>query len=104
MNKIHLWQFLPYILPVISYVIGKQMNRLRVPREVLRLISNPNIVGIITQGVKTAQALHGKSDDEKREYVRSWAKSELYKLLGKWFPDSTINFLIEHVIIRRKAL
>lgn len=103
MSKIHFWQFVPYLLPVLSYILGRQRNRLRVPKDIARLISDQEVISIIVQGIETAQAMHGKSDDEKREYVRSWAKSELYKLLGEWLPDSAVNFLIEHVIVRRKA-
>jgi len=102
MSKIGFWQLIPYLLPIISYVIGKSRNRLRVPKPVRRLLENQEAIDIIVQGVEVAGAMKGKSDTEKREYVRAWAKSELYKLLGEWLPDSAVNFLIEHVIVRRK--
>lgn len=103
MNKHQLWQLLPLALPVVSYVIGKQRSKLRVPKSVARLISNKDVIGVIIQGIEIAQAMQDKSDDEKREYVRSWAKSELYNIIGEWLPDSAVNFLIEHAIVRRKA-
>ena len=102
MSKNQFWQAAPYLLPVISYVIGKSRNRLRVPKAVGRLIGDGLVLQIIVEGVEAAQAMKGKSDDEKREYVRAWARSELFKVLGEWLPDSTINFLIEHVIVRSK--
>ncbi len=103
MSRHQLWQLLPLALPVVSYVIGKQRSKLRVPKSIARLISNNEVVGIIVQGIEIAQVMQDKSDDEKRQYVRSWAKSELYKLIGEWLPDSAVNFLIEHTIVRRKA-
>ncbi len=67
------------------------------------LLENRNVIEIIARGVEAAEAMKDKSDDEKREYVRGWARSELYKILGDWLPDSAINFLIEHVIVKRKT-
>ena len=103
MSKTQFWQLVPYLLPVISYVLGKSRNRLRVPKQIGGLLGNREVIEIVVQGVEAAQSMKGKSDDEKREYVRAWAKSELYKLLGEWIPDSAVNFLIEHTIARRKA-
>lgn len=103
MGKIRFWQLIPYLLPIISYIIGKYRNRLRVPKQIGRLLEDQEVIEVIIQGIEAAQAMKGKSDDEKREYVRSWAKSELYKLLGEWLSDSAVNFLIEHVIVRRKS-
>lgn len=103
MSKINFWQLIPYLLPVISYFLGKFRNRLRVPKRIGRLLENADVIEIIARGVEAAEAMQGKSDDEKREYVRSWAKSELYKLLGEWLPDSAVNYLIEHVIVKQKA-
>lgn len=103
MGKIRFWQLIPYLLPIISYIIGKYRNRLRVPKQIRRLLEDQEVIEVIIQGIEAAQAMKGKSDDEKREYVRSWAKSELYKLLGEWLSDSAVNFLIEHVIVRRKS-
>jgi len=102
MSKIDFKQLIPYLLPIISYIIGKSRNRLRVPKLIRRLLENQDAIDIVIRGVETAEAMEGKSDTEKREYVRAWAKSELYKLLGEWLPDSAVNFLIEHVIVRRK--
>jgi hypothetical protein len=104
MSKVDYWHIIPYILPVISYLIGLSRNRLKVPRQIRWLLENPEVMQTIARGVEAAQAMSGKTDEEKREYVRAWAKSELYKLLGEWLPDSAINYLIEHVIVRRKAV
>ena len=103
MSKNQFWQLAPYLLPVLSYVIGKSRNKLRVPKPVGKLIGDGQVLQVILQGVEAAQETKGKSDDEKREYVRAWARSELFKLLGEWLPDSTINFLIEHAIVRSKS-
>ena len=102
MSKIQIWQLIPYLLPVISYVIGKSKNRLAVPKPVRRLLEDQDAIEIIVQGIEAADAMSGKTDEEKREYVRAWAKSELYRLLGEWLPDSAVNFLIEHTIVQRK--
>ena len=103
MSKVEFWQLAPYLLPVISYILGKSRNRLPVPKPIRGLLLNAQVIEIIAQGIEAAQAMSGRTDSEKREYVRSWAKSELYKLLGEWLPDSAINFLIEHTIVRRKT-
>lgn len=103
MSRISVWQIIPYLLPIISYLIGRSRNRLKVPKPIEALIENPRVIGVIVEGVEAAQTMKGKSDDEKREYVRSWAKSELHKLLGEWLPDSAVNFLIEHVVVRSKG-
>lgn len=103
MSKFDFWQILLYLLPVFSYIIGRHRNKLRVPKPIRLLLENREVISVILQGVEAAEAMKGKSDDEKREYVRAWAKSELYKLLGDWLPDSAINYLIEHVIVRRKT-
>lgn len=102
MSKSLFWQLVPYLLPIISYILGKSRNKLRVPKQISRLLEDPEVIDIITHGVEAAEATAGKSNEEKREYVRAWAKSELYKLLGEWLPDSAINFLIENVIVKRK--
>lgn len=103
MTKNTLWQVIPYILPILSYIIGKKLNKLRVPKPVSVLIDNAEVIEVIIEGIEAAESMKDKTDEEKREYVRTWAKSELYKLLGDWLPDSTINFLIEHALVRRKA-
>ncbi|HUV05490.1 MAG TPA: hypothetical protein VMX94_10335 [Armatimonadota bacterium] len=104
MSKIEFRQLIPYLLPIISYIIGKSRNPLwrTVPKPIRRLLENQEAIGIIVQGVEAANAMNGEAEAEKREYVRAWAKSEIYKLLGEWLPDSAVNFLIEHVIVRRK--
>lgn len=103
MSKNDIWQVIPYILPILSYIIGKKRNKLRVPKPVSVLIDNAEVIEVIIEGIEAAESMKDKTDEEKREYVRTWAKSELYKLLGDWLPDSTINFLIEHALVRRKA-
>ena len=102
MSKNLFWQLIPYLLPVLSYIIGKSRNKLRIPGKIEGLLKDQQVIDIVVQGIETVQSVQGKSDEEKREYVRSWAKSELYKLLGEWLPDSAINYLIEHIIVRRK--
>lgn len=103
MNKIQIWQAIPFILPVISYIIGKSKNKLQIPQQVRDLLGNGDVIDIIAQGIEAAASMQGKSDDEKREYVRSWAKSELHNLLDEWLSDSSVNFLIEHAIIKSKG-
>ena len=103
MSKIDIWQIAPYPLPVVSYIIGSARNRLRVPKGVRSLLSNHDVMKVIIEGVEAAGAVSGRTDDEKREYVRGWAKSELHKLLGEWLPDSALNYLIEHTIVKRKV-
>ncbi|MHB1001906.1 MAG: hypothetical protein ACYC27_21915 [Armatimonadota bacterium] len=103
MSKVDIWQIAPYLLPAISYIIGVSRNRLRVPKEIRSLLANRDVMGIIIDGVEAASEVSGRSDAEKREYVRGWAKSELYKLLGEWLPDSAVNYLIEHTIVKRKS-
>lgn len=104
MSKVDIWQMVPYLLPVISYLIGKSRNRLRVPKQVRWLLENQEVIELIAQGVQAAETMKDKSADEKREYVRAWAKSELYQLLGEWLPDSVVNFLIEHAVVKRKNI
>ena len=103
MSKADIWQTVLYLLPVVSYLFGKSRNMLRVPRQVRWLLENHEVIETILRGIEAAESMEGKSDEEKREYVRAWAKSELYKLLGEWLPDSAINFLIEHAIVRQKG-
>ena len=98
-----LWQVVLYVLPILSYIIGKKRNKIRVPKPIAVLIDNPEVIEVIIEGIEAAESMKDKMDEEKREHVRAWAKSELYKLLGDWLSDSTINFLIEHVLVRRKA-
>jgi len=101
--KVGFWQIVPYLLPIIAYLIGRVKNRLRVPKAIRELVENREVMELIREGVEAANEMKGKSDDEKREYVRAWAKSELYKLLGEWLPDSAVNFLIELVISKKKG-
>ena len=103
MHKIELWQLIPYILPIISYLIGKSRNKLQVPDKVRRLIENRQVIEVIIKGVEAAQSMKSMTDEQKREYVRAWAKSELYGVLGEWLPDSAVNFLIEHTIVKGKG-
>ena len=105
MPRVSIWQIVPYLLPVISYIIGVSRNPLwrTVPKQVRRLLANPLAIEVIVRGIEAAQAMKDKTDEEKREYVRAWGKTELYKVLGEWLPDSAVNFLIEHAIVRRKG-
>lgn len=103
MSKIDIWQVIPYILPILSYIIGKKKNTIRVPKPVSILLKNAEAIEVIVRGIEAAEGMKDKSNDEKREHVRAWARSELYRLLGEWLPDSTINFLIEHALVRRKG-
>ena len=103
MHKIDIWTVLPFLLPVISYVIGVSRNKLKVPAAVQKLLGNPEVIEIIVKGIGTAQTMKGKTDEEKREFVRAWAKSELFRVLGQWLPDSAVNFLIEHTITKQKG-
>lgn len=102
MGKTIIWQIVPYLLPVISYMLGKTRNSIRVPERVSRLLTDRRVIDIVVRGVEAAATMGDKTDEQKREYVRAWAKSELYRLLGEWLPDSAVNYVIEHVIVRRK--
>jgi len=103
MSKIRVFDILPYLLPIFSYLLGKQRSKMGIPKRVAELLRNEAVIRIISEGVEVATAMRDKSDEEKREYVRAWAKSELYATLGEWLPDSVVNFLIENVIIRNKG-
>lgn len=103
MNKHDLWQVIPYVLPVISYVIGKSKNKLQVPGNVRRLLDNRQVIDVVTRGIDTAQSMKDMTDEQKREYVRAWGKSELYGILGEWLPNSAMNYLIEYLIARKKG-
>jgi len=103
MHKVQLWEVIPYVLPVISYLIGQSRNKLKVPQAVQKLLTNQAVIEVIVKGIEMAQTIKEKTDAEKREFVRAWAKSELYRLLGQWLPDSAVNFLIEHAIVKRKS-
>lgn len=103
MNKINFWQLVPYLLPILSYIIGQTRNRLGVPKSIQRLLGDGRVIEIVTEGIENAQKMQGKTDDEKREYVRTRLKSELHDILGEWLPDSAVNFLIEHTVVRLKA-
>ncbi|MHB1000468.1 MAG: hypothetical protein ACYC27_14610 [Armatimonadota bacterium] len=94
---------LPYLLPVISYLIGKAVNKIKVPAGIAKLLNNPDVMQIIREGIEAATENAGKSDADKIAYVRDWAKKEIFSRVGPWLPDSTINYLIEHVIVRKKA-
>ncbi len=103
MSKNDVWQILPYILPILSYIIGRKKNKLRVPKPISVLLDNAEVIEVIVRGIEEAERMREKTNEEKREYVREWAKTELYKLLGDRLPDSTVNFLIEHALVRRKG-
>lgn len=103
MHKHDIWQLIPYILPILSYLIGTSRNKLRVPDRIRKLLENNLVVDVIINGVQAAQSMKQMTDEQKREYVRAWAKSELYGVLGEWLPDSAVNFLIEHVIVKSKG-
>jgi hypothetical protein len=98
MDKVDIWHWIVYLLPVASYFIGIAKVKLQMPKEIRSLLANRDVMDMIYEGIKAAAYTQGKSNDEKREYVRKWAKSELFKLLGRWVPDSVINYLIEHII------
>ena len=98
-----LLDMLPYLLPILAYLIGRAANLMKLPGPVARLVKDPGVAKAIREGIEAADSMSEKTDAEKREYVRAWAKSELYKVLGEWIPDSGINLLIEHIIVRRKG-
>jgi hypothetical protein len=103
MHKHDIWQVIPYVLPIISYLIGKSKGKLQVPAKIRALMENQQVMDTIIKGIDTAQSMKNMTDEQKREYVRAWGKSELYGVLGEWLPDSAINFLIEHTIAKRKG-
>ena len=108
MNKSEIiWALMPVILSIasaaIAYVKGKAKARLKVPAPVAKLLGDGQVMDLIIKGVAEAGAMQALTEDQKREYVRKWAKAELYKLLGDWLPDRIINMLIEAAIVRIKA-
>lgn len=103
MSKNELWQVIPFILPIISYIIGKRKNAIRVPKPISALLENADAVAVVVQGIEAAETMKDTTSEQKRAYVRAWAKSELQTLLGGRLPESTINFLIEHALVRRKG-
>ena len=103
MDKRFLWQIAPYLLSLLSYVIGLMRNKFRLPGSISRLLGNRVVLDILNQGIEAARAMDGRTDEEKREYVRTWVRAELSRLTGEWLSDSTINYLIEHSIVSRKA-
>jgi len=94
---------LPYILPIVSYLIGRALNVIKVPPAVANLLKDGEVMDLIRQGIAAGNDQTGKTNAEKQAYVREWALGEMRKLTGEWLSDSTINFLIEHAIIRSKA-
>lgn len=103
MHKFDIWQILPFVLPVISYLIGKARGKFQVPANIQKLLDNQQVMDTIIKGIQTAETMKDMTNEQKREYVRAWAKSELYSLLGEWLPDSAVNFLIEHTIVKQKG-
>lgn len=104
MSKIDIWQWAVYLLPIVSYLIGVARSRISLPKGIRALLANREVMELVAQGIAIAASLDGKSDEEKRECVREWAKSELHELLGERLPDSAINYLIEHIIVSRKKV
>ncbi len=103
MSKIDIWQAAAGLLPLLSYIIGRNRNKLRVPKPISVLVENADVIRVIVQGIEDAEKMRDKSDDEKRAWVRERAKSELCRLMGDRLPDSSINFLIEHALVKRKG-
>lgn len=99
-----LWiQVLIFLGPVITFLLGLAKARLGLPPAIANLVKNKPLMAALNEGVEAADLMKDKSPDEKRKYVLQWASSQIYNLTGDWLPDSTINFLIENLIVRRKA-
>ena len=99
-----LWALIGIVLSIVSYLVGWAKDRWGLPKPIARLLANKEVMDLIADGVGEAAALAGRSDAERQEYVRSWAKTELLLLLGDEVPDSAINFLIERVVVGRKVV
>ncbi len=102
-NEETFWRVLPSLLPVLAYLLGWFKDRWNLPRPITRLLANKEGMGLVLEGVESAARLSGKSDAERQEIVRTWLKTEVYKLFGECISDSALNFLIEKVIADRKA-
>jgi len=96
------WRALPYLLPILAYVIGKLKNSLKVPAAVAGLLKDPEVRAIIEREIELAGELAGKTPEERRQYAMIEARAELYYYLRETIPDSSINFLIEHSIVKSK--
>lgn len=103
MGKTTLWQLIPYLLPVISYLLGISLSRAHVPKQVRAFLRDSQVLNLFAEGVRIADGMSGMSDTEKRDYVRGWVCCELKKALGYRPPDSVVNYLIEDSVLRRKS-
>lgn len=102
-NEDTFWKTLPYLLPVIAYILGWVRDKWRLPKPIAKLLANKAVMALIVQGVAEGAVLSGLTGDQRREYVREWAKGQLHNLVGEVVSDSAINFLIEKVVADRKA-
>jgi len=98
------WELLPYILAILTYLFGLAKNKWKMPKAVGALLSDKELMDAIRKGVEDADKLKGKTGAEKQEFVRTWVKSAIQNIPGLSFvSDSSINFLIELVLTKRRA-
>ena len=105
-QKLDLFYMLfPYLLALISALIAWAKSRYQVPKRIQAFLKDADVMAAIKRGVKVAQDLQGKTNEEKREYARRMALEELADL-GKTAildQDATVNYLIEQVIVNSKG-
>lgn len=90
------------IVAVMSFVLGKSLNKVKVPAGVGKLLNNKDVMQIVADVINLAKGWTDKTDDEKRIGVKSIIKKQVKTVLKIDLPDFIINYLIEFVIAKMK--
>lgn len=90
------------VVAAITFVLGKSLGKVKVPAEVGKILNNKEVMQIITDTVNLAKGWTDKTDNEKRDGVRSIIKKALKSKLGIDIPDFILNYVIEKVIVKMK--
>lgn len=88
------------LLVVFAYIFGTKKRILRLPPVVEEWLTNPDIVEAARKYIVTAEMLEGKTNEEKREFVKESLKNYVMEYLKRELPDSIAYLIIEYVFSR----
>ncbi len=101
-NEETFWRALPYLLPIITFIIGWIHQNVKLPKAITKLLTDPAVMQLVHNEI-AALEVSAMTDMQKQEVARGVLRTFLATHVGEILSDNTINLLIEKAIADRKA-
>ena len=97
------WLIVTIVLPILTYIVGYCKDRWHLPKSITKMLTDPDVMAAVRQGIDAGVAMADMSDSERRDAVRKAIQEQIQICFDLTVPDSVLNFLIEKVIADRKV-